>query len=192
MRSKYEARFKQEAGVVLPLTLAFLVILSVLGIMAMRNATVGSETMNGVRSYTVAEMAAEAGLRYCEEVAKEAATPSSPPVYVAEIAKIATVGRTGNIPVKGQNDANGVWNAKASWAAAGTNRIVVSSANAAGSKYKYPPQCIIEKMDNVIGDAYLITARGIGNDAIYDANTGKVESGSEIWLQSVLTPGSGT
>ena len=84
-----------QRGIVLPLTLILLVILSLLGIMAMRNATVGSQTMNGVRSYTMAEMAAEAGLRYCEEIVKEQASPSSPAKYTAEIGKIATLARSG-------------------------------------------------------------------------------------------------
>jgi hypothetical protein len=51
---------------------------------------------------------------------------------------------------------------------------------------------MIQKITNSSGDAFLITARGIGNDAEYDAPTGKVKSGSEIWVQSVLTPAIGS
>ena len=175
-------------GIVLPLTLVLLVVLSLLGIMAMRNATIGSETMNGIRSYTVAEMAAEAGLRYCEEVAKEAATPSVPPKYTAEMAKIATTSRLGGAPITSRDDSLAYWREASSWAAAGTKRISVDATKVAGSKYNTPPQCIIEKLTNTAGDAYVITARGIANDAQYDATSGKVISGSEIWVQSVLTP----
>lgn len=180
-------KFSQN-GIVLPLTLILLVILSILGIMAMRNATVGSQTMNGVRSYTMAEMAAEVGLRYCEEVVKEQAVPSVPPKYTTEIAKIATV------PVVSANDVTtaAVWRLAANWGATGANRIVVNSATAVGNKFKYPPQCMIQKITNSSGDAFLITARGIGNDAEYDLATGKVKSGSEIWVQSVLTPAIGS
>ena len=188
-KNKYQAfAAARSRGIILPLTLVLLVVLSLLGIMAMRNATIGSETMNGVRSYTVAEMAAEAGLRYCEEVAKEAATPSVPAKYVAEVAKIASTARTGSTPITSPTDAGAYWADKGSWAAAGTKRVVVDSTKTAGSKYKYPPQCIIEKLKNTAGEAYLITARGIANDAQYDTTTGKVITGSEIWLQSVLTP----
>ena len=180
-----------QRGIVLPLTLILLVILSLLGIMAMRNATVGSQTMNGVRSYTMAEMAAEAGLRYCEEIVKEQASPSSPAKYTAEIGKIATQARSGGVPITDANAQYAVWNLASNWGASSANRIVVSSTNSAGSKFKYPPQCMIEKMTNSSGDAFLITSRGIGNDADYDASTGKVKAGSEIWVQSVLTPNVG-
>lgn len=188
-KNKYHAfAAARSRGIILPLTLVLLVVLSLLGIMAMRNATIGSETMNGVRSYTVAEMAAEAGLRYCEEVAKEAATPSVPAKYVAEVAKIASTARTGSTPITSPTDTGAYWADKGSWAVTGAKRIVVDATKTAGSKYKNPPQCIIEKLKNSAGDAYLITARGIANDAQYDATTGKVITGSEIWLQSVLTP----
>lgn len=180
----------RQAGIVLPLTLFLLVILSILGIMAMRNATVGTQTINGVRSYTVSEMAAESGLRYCEEVAKEAAFPSTPAKYTAEIAKIALQNKGNSTPVQGANDAYARWSDKSFWAASSVNRITVSSSVTAGRNYKYPPQCIIEKMSNTKGDSYLVTARGIGNDADYDVTSGKVKSGSEVWLQSILTPGS--
>jgi Tfp pilus assembly protein PilX len=182
-------QFKQ-AGIVLPLTLILLVILSILGIMAMRNATVGSQTMNGVRSYTMAEMAAEVGLRYCEEVVKEQASPSSPPKYTTEIGQIVTTPAVASANVT----TGAVWRSASNWAQSGTNRITLKKVNTtdAGYKFKYPPQCMIQKMTNPTGDAFLITARGIGNDADYDYSTGKVKSGSEIWLQSILTPASGS
>jgi len=180
--------FRQGRGIVLPLTLILLVIISLLGIMALRNATVGSQTMNGIRAYTATEMAAESGLRYCEEVVKEAASPSAPPKYVAQIAQIIPTAYGQAQPIVGPNDANAYWKRSASWAAASANRITVDTSTTAGSKYTYPPQCIIEVMKNNSGTAYVITARGISNDAQYDATSGKVTSGSEVWVQSVLTP----
>ena len=48
---------------------------------------------------------------------------------------------------------------------------------------------MIEKVKFASGeDGYLITSRGIGNEAEYDDSTGLVKSGAEIWLQSVLMP----
>ena len=185
-----------QKGIVLPLTLFLLVIISILGIMAMRNATIGAQTINSVRSYTVAELAAEAGLRYCEEVAKESDAPSTPAKYTQETTKISTPDISACTTFAEIMEAKkcGASTSAASWKSSATTLIAVPSTSAAGGKFINPPQCMIERIAGAGGGSpsYLITARGIGNEASYDSSTGRVTGGAQVWLQSVLTPGSGT
>ena len=185
-----------QHGIVLPLTLFLLVVISILGIMAMRNATTGAQTINSVRSYTVAELAAEAGLRYCEEVAKEADSPSSPAKYTTEIGKISTlsIGTCTTFADIMEAKKCGLSTSTASWKSSATTLITAPSNSDAGGKFTNPPQCMIEKISTAGGGSasYLITARGIGNEAKYDGATGRVTGGAQVWLQSVLTPGAGT
>ena len=192
---KWQEQYLQH-GIVLPLTLFLLVVISILGIMAMRNATTGAQTINSVRSYTVAELAAEAGLRYCEEVAKEADSPSSPAKYTAEIAKIHTPNTNGCKTFAEVMEAKNCGESAKpdSWKSSAATLITTPSNSDAGGKFSNPPQCMIEKISTAGGGSasYLITARGIGNEAKYDGATGRVTGGAQVWLQSVLTPGAGT
>ena len=67
----------------LPIALILLVVISILGIMAMRNATVGEQTINAVRTNAATRAAAEMGLRHCEAVVYESFRTSSharPPI----------------------------------------------------------------------------------------------------------------
>jgi type IV pilus assembly protein PilX len=47
------------------------------------------------------------------------------------------------------------------------------------------PTCIIQAMVN---DRFLVTARGLSRDAKVDEDSGLLTAGSEVWLQSILTP----
>ena len=40
----------------------------------------------------------------------------------------------------------------------------------------------------MVNDRFLITSRGLSNDAVVEAGTGQLREGSEVWLQSILTP----
>ena len=60
---------RRERGVVLVITLILIVILSLLGTFAIRNATQSERSINGIRSAEVAREAAETALRFCEQVA---------------------------------------------------------------------------------------------------------------------------
>lgn len=194
IRKRPEA--SSQSGIVLPLTLFLLVVISILGIMAMRNATMGAQTINSVRSYTVAELAAEAGLRYCEEVAKEDDSPPPAPKHTAEVGKISTPNISACATFAEVVEAKkcGESGQANSWKSSAMTLITVPSTSDAGGKFTNRPQCMIEKIVGMGGGApsYLITARGIGNEANYDSATGRVTGGAEVWLQSVLTPGSGT
>ena len=178
-------RFKQK-GVVLPLALFMLVIISILGIMAMRNATVGEQTVNAVRTNAATRAAAEMGLRHCEAVVYEISDKPAVLLYTAEALKIASKDKDGTNILTGQTFEKGLWSVSANWQSASAYRISMTTAN---SGFTNPPKCMIEKVKFASGeDGYLITSRGIGNEAEYDDSTGKVKSGAEIWLQSVLMP----
>ena len=176
----------KQKGVMLPIALILLVVISILGIMAMRNATVGEQTINAVRTNAATRAAAEMGLRHCEAVVYEISDKPTIPLYAAEAAKIALKGKDGINILTGQNDANALWTVAANWKSTSAYRISMMTAN---SGFKNPPKCMIEKVKFASGeDGYLITSRGIGNEAEYDDSTGLVKSGAEIWLQSVLMP----
>ncbi len=177
--------FKQK-GVVLPIALILLVVISILGIMAMRNATIGEQTINAVRTNTATRAAAEMGLRYCEAVVYEITDAPAVKLHEAEALKIGQKGTDGAV-LTGETFDKGLWNVSANWKSSpGTYRISMTTAN---SGFKNPPKCMIEKVKFASGeDGYLITSRGIGNEAEYSDTTGQVSSGAEIWLQSVLMP----
>ena len=82
----------------------------------------------------------------------------------------------------------GAWNTRANWASGAANLISVTpqfdSNVQTNAKLKNNPTCIIQAMTN---SRFLVTTRGLSNDAVVAAN-GTLSSGSEIWLQSILSP----
>ncbi len=177
--------FKQK-GVVLPIALILLVVISILGIMAMRNATIGEQTINAVRTNTATRAAAEMGLRYCEAVIYEITDAPAVKLRSADALKIGLKDKDGANILTGQTFDKGLWTVADNWKSTSGYRINMTTAN---SGFKNPPKCMIEKVKFASGeDGYLITSRGIGNEAEYSDTTGQVSSGAEIWLQSVLMP----
>jgi len=59
----------RQQGVVLVITLILVVILSLLGTFAIRNATQSERSVKGVQAAQTAQEAAETALRFCEQIA---------------------------------------------------------------------------------------------------------------------------
>lgn len=176
-----------EDGVVLPVALILLVIISFAGILAVRNATVTEQMSNNLRTNVQAQQAAEAALRYCELVAI-ASKDSSAKQYDADEAKILSAA------IDSANSATAAWRTVGNWTSTANNVITPPAAyytdsSAERDKIKTAPRCLIQPLVNTTHklDGFLITARGFANNAKWDTSTGKLESGSEAWLQSVLT-----
>lgn len=175
-------RSHRERGVVLPMALIMLVIISLAGLLAARNSATHEQFSNNMRTTQVARQSAEAALRYCEQVVIDIISDEGA-VYGALQPRIVT---TELAPVDIET---GAWNTKANWVAGAASLITYTPEFGATVKEEAQvreenyPTCIIQVMTE---DRFLITSRGLSNDAVIEDD--ELVRGSEIWLQSVLSP----
>ena len=176
---------RAQRGTVLAITLILLVILSLLGTFAIRNANQSERIMNGVRTSNVAQQAAETGLRFCEQLA------TAPPAGSGTFQSVDAATYINATAVSNANE--GDWTDKNNWKSSNANLLSVpssyyNSGSTGATELLHAPQCLIQALETPGGlKGYVITARGYANDAVIDASTGRVISGAEVWLQSTLT-----
>lgn len=174
-----------ERGVVLPIALIMLVIISFAGLLAARNSATFEQFSNNMRTNQVARVAAEDALRQCERIARSTVEGSA--AFAADVGKIEDT----NV-ISADTEAAisaGIWNTRSNWASGAANLITVTpsytgSVVQTSAQLRNAPTCIVQAMVN---DRFLITSRGLSSDAVVDAN-GLLTAGSEVWLQSILTP----
>lgn len=174
-----------ERGVVLPIALIMLVIISFAGLLAARNSATFEQFSNNMRTNQVARVAAEDALRQCERIARASVEDNA--AFAADVNKIED-----GAVIPDDTEASitaGIWNTRSNWASGAANLITVTpsytgSAAQTNAQLRNAPTCVIQAMVN---DRFLITARGLSNDASVNAN-GLLTAGSEVWLQSILTP----
>jgi Tfp pilus assembly protein PilX len=173
-----------QRGVVLPIALIMLVIISFAGLLAARNSATFEQFSNNLRTNQVARTSAEDALRQCERIARASVEESA--AFLTDAAKIVDTDIAGDTQ---DLIAGGIWNIKANWAPGALNLITVTPSyvtNVGNSaRIRNAPTCIIQTMSN---DRFLITSRGLSNDAVVDAAGGFLTSGSEVWFQAILTP----
>ncbi|MEZ5706672.1 MAG: hypothetical protein R3E56_16270 [Burkholderiaceae bacterium] len=171
-----------------------LVIISFAGLLAARNSASFEQFSNNMRTNQVARVAAEDALRFCERVAIDSVDGGTN--FPADSLKIFTTAISADDVT---TIAGGAWNTRNNWAPSAANLITVTpqyggqvydgSADATrDARLKNPPTCIIQAMVN---DRFLITSRGLSSDATVVATgtaAGTLSAGSEVWLQSILTP----
>lgn len=178
MRRQHLAK---QSGVVLPIALILLVIISFAGLFAARNSATHEQFSNNIRTMNLARQAAELGLRYCEAVVIDKVNNDGE-TFPADVLKVIEPA----VPVADISAAT--WNNHANWLAANANLItapVTYDANVdAAVELVNAPTCLAELITD---DKYVVTARGLSNDATLDGN-GRLSRGSEIWLQAILTP----
>lgn len=184
----------RQRGVVLVVSLILIVILSLLGTFAIRNAGQSERSINGVRSVEVAREAAETALRFCEQVA----------IYDGDGKAYSEYGQTNvqtqiisDTTITGELDPNAAWRNPETWKGGGpiqvpatyTTKYSGGSAATDVTSVANKPLCVIQKINNPTTklQGYLITARGFANNASFDSTTGRAKQGAEAWLQSVLT-----
>ncbi|WP_157559261.1 pilus assembly PilX family protein [Hydrogenophaga crassostreae] len=181
----YSRQRQRASGIVLPVALIMLVIVSFAGLIAARNSATYEQFSNNLRTNQFARQTAEAALHYCERVAISTVDTVGPQ-FPLVTPKIFTTAVASDDPTVVQT---AEWNTKSRWAATEPNLITVTLNNSSGvqasAQTKNNPSCIVQQM---AGDRFLITSRGLSNDAVVAAD-GSLSSGSEVWLQSVLTPG---
>lgn len=175
-------RSYRERGVVLPMALIMLVIISLAGLLAARNSATHEQFSNNMRTTQVARQSAEAALRYCEQVVIDIISDEGA-VYGALQPKIVVD------ELDPEDIEDGAWNTKANWASGAANLITYTPEfdatvqEEAQVKEDNYPTCIIQTMTE---DRFLVTSRGLSNDAVIEDD--ELVRGSEIWLQSVLSP----
>lgn len=176
-----------EHGVVLPMALIMLVIISFAGLLAARNSSTFEQFSNNMRTNQVSRTAAEDALRQCERVARASVEGNA--AFAADIGKIVTGTVIAENPTGAQVAiTSGVWNTHLNWAPGAANLITVTPQFGTdvqtNARLRNAPTCIVQTMVN---DRFLVTARGLSNDAVVGAD-GRLREGSEVWLQSILTP----
>jgi Tfp pilus assembly protein PilX len=184
---------RHNNGIVLPIALIMLVIISFAGLIAARNSATYTQFSSNMRTNQVARVSAEDALRYCERVAIDSVEDE--PSY-EDADKIVTTEITGD---SDSDFESGEWNKKSSWKE--DSQILITVPLTFGAKVKggeeeseeeslgnprlkNPPTCVIQAMVN---DRFLITSRGLSSDATFNEDDGSLKTGSEVWLQSILT-----
>ena len=176
---------RAQSGIVLPVALILLVIISFAGLLAARNSATYEQFSNNMRTSQVARQSAEDALRVCERIAIDSAENDGAG-FPAFTDLIITTELASDEPAVINT---GNWNQLANWGNAGPNRIVLTLGEGAEVKEsvvnrRVNPSCIIQA---IADGRFLVTTRGLSNDAVV-APGGALTSGSEIWLQSILSP----
>lgn len=178
---RHHPRLLAEQGIVLPVVLILLLVLAFVGLFAARRAATVEEISNNARVSQVATQAAQSALNYCEAVVIDSQGDGDR----FDDATRKLVQNTD--PLTGPEDTNAAWASLANWADSSTVRLTVPVApgEAATVLSSAPaPHCIAEALE---GGQFLITARGLSVGASYN-NNGQLQGGSEVWLQSIITP----
>jgi type IV pilus assembly protein PilX len=170
-------------GLVLPIALIMLVIISFAGLLAARNSATFEQFSNNMRTNQVARVSAEDALRHCERIAIDSTDGGA--TFPADVTKIvATEISTDDISAI----SSGMWNTRSNWVTGAPNLISFQaqfgSDVASSAQLRNNATCVIQRMVN---DRFLITSRGLSSDAMIAAD-GTLSAGSEVWLQSILTP----
>jgi type IV pilus assembly protein PilX len=171
---------REQRAIVLPVVLVLLLVVGLVGLFAARRAATVEEISNNTRVNQVATLAAENGLRHCEALVMDAAAEGNRfDNALKDRIETTTL-------LDGPGDARALWSQVGSWAAGSAHLVTVEPDAAASPTLTGVPTlfCLAESMQ---GDQFLITARGLSAGASFNAD-GQLQSGAEVWLQSILRP----
>ena len=171
---------KRQHGVVLIIALILLVIISLLAVSTLHNATSTESVAGNVRTTELATQAADIALRYCE-------------LSVLKIINSEDAGNFKKSHILGPNSGK-LWEIPASWDTETPTKIYtlplsVLQLNGIGNIYKRPSECMVEQLSpqSTTVNYYLITARGFGPEVPALENGIRIRLvGSEVWLQSQI------
>ena len=186
----------RQRGVVLVISLILIVILSLLGTFAIRNATQSERSVNGIRTAQVAREAAETALRFCEQISIFDSDNKDYSEWGTSGLRAKIVAAT----ITSEQDATAAWRSANNWKSSSTNMIEVpaayfkkysnSSVATDAAQLQTAPRCLIQRIESTstpVLHGYLITARGFANSAKFDPSTGVTSQGAESWMQAILT-----
>lgn len=166
---------ERQRGIVLVMSLIFLIILSLVILYGVRGTILGEQVAKNLQANETAAQAAETALRFCEN---EVLSASFSPI----------------LPI--QNPPQ--WQDISNWSDDSKSFAIPAAQLAETNMRSLPvaPRCMVEMMDlpPAAGESaesvsflrtHLVTA--VGYSADYEANgSGQGISGSEVWLQSIL------
>lgn len=186
----------RQRGVVLVISLILIVILSLLGTFAIRNAAQSERSVNGIRTAQVAREAAETALRFCEQISIFDDSNRDYTEWGTSGLRAKIVATT----ITSEQDTTAAWRSADNWKSTSTNLIEVpaayfkkysnSSVATDAAQLQTAPRCLIQRIQSTstpVLNGYLITARGFANNAKFDPSTGVTSQGAESWMQSILT-----
>ena len=176
-----------QRGVVLIIALIMLIVISLLAVLSMRNATSSEAISGNVRTTELANQAAEIALRHCEAAVVNLTVVASggTPTYTSTFV-------TANIqaPI---TSTTAQWQNTAVWDSTSTAVYVLPltevNQTGLGCTYLRAPECMVHPLPVMLAGttvlsntaAYVVTARGFGPEV---ANNRNRPQGSEVWLQS--------
>lgn len=174
---RIESQQTSQAGVVMIITLILLVVLSLLSTYTIRGATSAEQVSNQSRVRNLAYQAAQAALRYCETEVQLHEVDSTKG-FAPEAAPVGAP-----LAYHWQNLAN--WDGVGTYAALKT--VAFTAAGDAGGVvyFKRSPECMVQYLKSGDNKTFVTTARGFGAEVA--AKDGSVPSGTEVWLQSIVT-----
>jgi len=179
---------RSQEGIVLVMALIILVIVSLLAVMSMRNATSSDAVTGAVRTTSLATQAAEIALRYCEQ--------SLISVYSVADGGSATFTTTFSMSNVQPYSSTPKWQSLTIWDSTSTATFVLgtTTVNQAGltATFSRLPECMVEPVPSVANGtvsyttAFVITARGFGPEVSAVDTSRSRPKGTEIWLQSTI------
>lgn len=168
---------KRPQGVVLIVVLVMLVIIGLTSAAVMRNALSADLVSANVRSEALATEAAQSALAYCEGQVIATPTMVQDAVGPTEAERWEDLSRW-------LSTGTGAPLSPPTWATETTDKGSASGRSVTKGK---APQCMAERSRlSSAGNIVIVTARGFTPDFAEDATTGRITSGSAVWLQSQL------
>jgi type IV pilus assembly protein PilX len=153
-----------QRGITLIIAMLMLVVIGIMSVAIMRNATSSDQVANNSRLQAQANQAAQMVLRFCEDQLAAGAASKVPP-----LAHVTP----------------GAWTVKSNWDAGGLAYTLTAGDVGGGTESfpTVPPQCISEATELLT--VFTVTARGFSNDYRADSN-GATTTGAIVWLQSTV------
>lgn len=181
-----------QSGVVLVIALIMLMILSMVSIVTLRQASSSTQVSGNTRTQMMATQAADMALKICESRVTNFLTSAA--------------GATLNprMPVTG--DVLQRWepvnNVMVNWDLAASKTVdfpdtvpanhytavlTATDLNVPANTYRRFPECMAEFRINGLGNIIIITVRGFGPEVAAADQNRTPPNGTEVWLQSTMT-----
>jgi type II secretory pathway pseudopilin PulG len=179
----------RQHGVVMIIALILLMVVSMLSVFTIRQATSSTQVSNNARTQTTAMQAAQMVLQECEtrvrngldgntpSISPDPATPPATP----PTAQLWQPNAAGEMPN---------WDGQTSLAhfpavPPANHYTLIMNAAPAGTMLQRTPECMVERQLNN-NQIIIITARGFGPEVPAVDATRSAPQGTEVWLQSFL------
>ena len=156
---------RHQRGVSLIIAMLMLVVIGLVSVAIIRNATSSDQAVTSNRVQTQANQFAQLALQFCENQ------------VTLVSGSVVTIVKPFPTPA--------AWTVKSNWVNAGTPVWTLRSADITGAMQpRVYPQCLVEQ-SSLSTRIFTVTARGFSDDYTQDANHATT-SGSVVWLQSTI------